>query len=158
MVKYVLRIVANNEEVADFYRNHSHYNEGDSGLDLFCAEDVSFLYGDTKKIKFNISCEMICIDGDNTYNVSYLLLPRSSIVKTNLRMSNSVGLIDAFYRGNIMAYCDNIKNTNYAYEVKKKTRLFQICSPTLTPIDHIEVVKEFLTNKKRGGGFGSTGK
>jgi len=157
MVKYILRIIPNNEEVAKLYRNHSHYSEGDSGIDLFCIEDIHFLSGETKKINFNISCEMICIDNDKTYNVSYLLLPRSSIVKTNLRMSNSVGLIDQYYRGNLMAYCDNIKYTNY--QVEKGTRLFQIVAPTLTPIHHIEVVKDFLHPElDRNGGFGSSGK
>jgi len=157
MVKYILRIIPNNEEVAKLYRNHSHYSEGDSGIDLFCTEDINIRSGQTEKIKFDISCEMICIDGDKTYNVSYLLLPRSSIVKTNLRMANSIGLIDAFFRDNLKAYADNIKYKNY--EVKKGTRLFQIVAPTLTPIHHIEVVKDFLHPElDRNGGFGSSGK
>ena len=39
---------------------------------------------------------------------SFLLLPRSSISKTPLRLSNSVGLIDAGYRGELQAPVDNI--------------------------------------------------
>ena len=42
MKKYILRIIPNNEEVAKLYSSHSHYNEGDSGIDLFCIEDISF--------------------------------------------------------------------------------------------------------------------
>ena len=158
MVKYILRIIPNNEEVAKLYSKHSHYNKGDSGIDLFCSEDITFLPSETKKIKFDISCEMICIDGDKTYNVSYLLLPRSSMGKnTPLRLANSIGLIDAFFRGNISAVCDNIKNINY--EAKKGTRLFQLVAPNLNPIEHIEVVKDFLLPElNRNGGYGSTGK
>ena len=36
-------------------------------------------------------------------NCSYYLYPRSSISKTPLRMSNSTGIIDAGYRGEIIA-------------------------------------------------------
>ena len=38
-------------------------------------------------------------------------MPRSSISKTPLRLANSIGLIDGGYRGEIMAPCDNIKNS-----------------------------------------------
>ena len=38
----------------------------------------------------------------------YYLYPRSSIVKTGLRLANSVGIIDAGYRGEIIAVVDNI--------------------------------------------------
>ena len=157
MKKYILRIIPNNEEVGEFYKNHSHYNEGDSGIDIFCAEDILIKAGETKQIKFNISCEMVCIDNDKTYNVSYFMFPRSSIVKTKIRLANSVGIIDANYQNNISVFCDNIKTSDY--QVKKGDRLFQLCSPSLTPIHHIEVVKEFICPEKaRGGGYGSTGK
>lgn len=158
-MKYVFRIIANNEEVAESYRNHTHYNEGDSGIDLFCTEDIEIKVGETKKIKFDISCEMVCLDENDNYvkNVSYWLLPRSSIIKTPLRLANSLGLIDAHYQNNIMAFVDNIKT--FDYKVEKGTRLFQIATGDLTPISKIEVVSEFLDkSKNRGGGYGSTGK
>lgn len=158
-MKYIFRIIPNNEEVAQMYKNHTHYNEGDSGLDLFCVEDVEIKKGETKKIKFDISCEMIQVDKDDNYvkNVSYWLLPRSSIIKTPLRLANSIGLIDAHYQNNIMAFVDNVKT--FDYSVEKGTRLFQIATGDLTPISKIEVVNKFLNeNKNRGGGYGSTGK
>lgn len=159
MVKYIFRIIPNNKTVADMYENHSHYNEGDSGIDLFCTEDITISPGDTKKIKFDISCEMVQVDEDGTYikNVSYWLLPRSSIIKTPLRLANSLGLIDAHYQNNIMAFVDNIKKEQYF--VEKGTRLFQITTGDLTPISNIQVVHKFLNqDKNRGGGYGSTGK
>ena len=39
----------------------------------------------------------------------FSLLPRSSIVKTPLRLSNSVGVIDRGYRGQVTAVVDNLK-------------------------------------------------
>ena len=155
MKKYTLRIVPSNSKIAELYSNHTHYNEGDSGLDLFAPTELLVKSGETKKLSFGISCELICEDGDRTYNVSYLMLPRSSIHRTNLRLANSIGLIDAFYRGHISCALDNIKDTDYI--IKENTRLFQLVTPDLTPFHKVEVVKDFLQPKiNRGGGYGST--
>ena len=109
-----------------------------------------------------IQCEML-----DSYNksVSYYLYPRSSIVKTPFRLSNSVGIIDSGYRGEIMAVVDNIDSANNDMKacIRKymtpMTRMFQICSPTLEPF-LVEIVdtEEALGSTERGnGGFGSTG-
>ena len=90
----------------------------------------------------------------NNKNTSYYLYPRSSIIKTPLRLSNSVGIIDAGYRGNIIACVDNIKN--YEFKIEKGSRLFQICGPTLEPIE-IRVINELSNSQRGSGGFGSTG-
>jgi dUTP pyrophosphatase len=155
--KYILRIIPNNDEIGELYKNHGYYNIGDSGIDIYNTEDVLIKKGETKKIVFGISCEIIEVDKNDNYirNISYWVLPRSSIVKTPLRLGNSIGLIDAHYQGNICAFTDNIKD--YDYIVKKGTRLFQIATPDLTPISEIKVVERFLdSSKNRGGGYGST--
>ena len=150
-------IIPSNQKIAEWYKNHSHFNEGDSGIDLFICEEVLVKKGETQKLSFGISCELICEEEDKTYNVSYLLLARSSIVKTPLRLANSVGLIDAHYQGNISAFCDNIKNIDY--NVPEKTRLFQLVTPDLKPFHKVIVTDKFLhPEKNRGGGYGSTGK
>ena len=137
-----------NQISKEYYLNHGHFHDGDAGLDLYTLCDIEFLPGETKVIKFGIACESIDAK-------SYFLLPRSSISKTPLRMSNSIGLIDGGYRGEIMAMCDNIKT--YKHNVKKGDRLFQIVSADLSPINY-KIVKS-LSNTSRGeGGFGSTGK
>ena len=48
-------------------------------------------------------------------------------------MANSVGIIDAGYRGNIIGCFDNI--TDEAYVIEEGTRLLQICE-TLEPIQY----------------------
>ena len=54
-----------------------------------------------------------------------------------------------------MAAVDNISEEDF--EIKQGERLFQLCSPTLEPINYI--ITDNLTETKRGdGGFGSTGK
>lgn len=145
-----LLIKTDNVELQEKYINHTNYHEGDSGLDLFCPNDILVKSGETVKIDLEIRCEAL---KDNRNNVSYYLYPRSSIVKTPLRLANSVGIIDAGYRGNIMAFVDNIKDEDYLIE--KDTRLFQICSGDLSPIT-FELVNGLSDTSRGEGGFGST--
>jgi len=145
-----LLIKTDNIILGEQYTNHSHYHEGDSGLDLFCPTDILVKAGETVKIDLQIQCEAL---KDNQKNVSYYLYPRSSIVKTPLRLANSVGIIDAGYRGNIMAFVDNIKTEDYI--VEQGTRLFQICSGDLSPLT-FEVVNSLSDTSRGQGGFGST--
>ena len=148
-----LLIQTDNEYLKSLYTNHQHYNPGDSGLDLFCPEDIIIGPGETMKIDLQIQCEALHDNIENN-NVSYYLYPRSSIIKTPLRLANSIGIIDAGYRGNIIACVDNIKN--YEFKIEKGSRLFQICGPTLEPIE-IRVVNELSNSQRGSGGFGSTG-
>tara|TARA_Y100000994_G_scaffold235294_1_gene224824 strand:+ start:413 stop:850 length:438 start_codon:yes stop_codon:yes gene_type:complete len=143
-----LLIKALNSEAKKMYSNHGHFHEGDAGLDLYVLEDIEFNPGETKLIKLGISCEPE--DGK-----AYYLFPRSSISKTPLRMSNSIGLIDGGYRGEIMASCDNIKD--FQFIAKKGERLFQLVATDSSSISY--TMTDDLSSTSRGeGGFGSTGK
>ena len=148
-----LFIKTDNETLNQQYYNHSHYHEGDSGLDLYCPIDIIIMPGETVKIDLQIQCEAFKEALNEGKNMSYYLYPRSSIVKTPLRLANSVGIIDAGYRGNIMAYVDNIKTEEYRIEAG--TRLFQICSPDLSPLT-FELVNQLSDTTRGTGGFGST--
>ena len=131
------------------YANHGKFHEGDSGLDLFVLEPIVILPGETETIKLGIACETV--DSE-----SFLLMPRSSISKTPLRMANSIGLIDSGYRGELMAVVDNVKT--YTAELEQGDRLFQI-----VPLDGkvgitFELVDELSETTRGTGGFGSTDK
>lgn len=153
-----LKIV--NNEAKQFYTNLSK-NLEDSGLDLYVLEDINIKVGETVFIDFGIQCEMI---KDNN-NIGYYLYPRSSISKTPLIMANSVGIIDSGYRGNIKGAVKYIPSNDYFihnkenypdYLIKKGTRLFQICAPSLEVF--FTTISSELSSSKRGeGGFGSTG-
>ncbi len=136
-----------NETASKMYTSHGHFHDGDAGLDLYVLDDTVILTGETKLIKLGICCEPS--DGK-----AYYLFPRSSISKTPLRMSNSIGLIDGGYRGEIMASCDNIKN--FDFTIKAGQRLFQLVAIDSSPISY-EVVKELSETTRGDGGFGSTG-
>jgi dUTP pyrophosphatase len=160
----ILKIKPVNEETAEFYANHSTYNEGDSGIDLFCPEDIEIKPFETKLVSMKIKCEMT----KDSKNISYYLYPRSSISKTPLMLANSVGIIDAGYRGEIkvaLRYCISeedvknlIKNVDIKpYKINRGDRLVQICSPTLKPLS-LELVDTLSESERGEGGFGSTGK
>ncbi|MBS1271241.1 MAG: Deoxyuridine 5'-triphosphate nucleotidohydrolase [Candidatus Marinimicrobia bacterium] len=143
-----LKIKPLNETVRRYYEDHGHFHDGDAGLDLYCPEKLVFAPGETKPIKLGIACE-------TAENKPYWLISRSSISKTPLRMCNAIGLIDAGYRGEIMAYCDNIKEEPYV--VKEGQRLFQLVAMDGSPI-HYELVEELSDTTRGIGGFGSTGR
>ena len=136
----------------NYYYEYKTKHEGDSGIDLINTLTFKVNPFDVETINFEIQCEM---RNEKEELVSYYLYPRSSISKTSLMMANSVGIIDAGYRGNIMAKVRNVSLNDTI--VTENEKLFQICSPTLEPIK-IKIV-ENLSNSSRGdGGFGSTGK
>ena len=142
-----------NENVREFYENHGHYHEGDTGLDLFIPDNVIIAPHSTSVINLQIACE--AFDVLSHCPKSFYVYPRSSISQTPLRLSNSVGIIDAGYRGPILCSFDNISSNEYL--LQRGTRLVQICSPSLESITF--QLKEELQPSSRGtGGFGSTGR
>jgi len=81
-----------------------------------------------------------------------LLFPRSSVSKKNLRLCNSVGVIDSGYRGEIILKFD--KNGENLYE--EGDRVGQLMIVPVPSVQFVEVTN--LPGSDRGdGGFGSTG-
>ena len=133
----------------------------DAGFDLFCPKETTLSSGSRvgEKVDHMVKCSMkMYTTNSGTYNVGYYLYPRSSTgTKTPLRMSNSVGIIDSGYRGNITAVFDNISDTPFMIE--KYQRLVQICPPNLSFPFCVSLVSSVGEPTLRGsGGFGSSGK
>ena len=143
-----LKIKPFDKKVWDLYQNHGHFHKGDAGLDLYIISNQTIEPYESTLIRLGISCE-------NLENKPYMLMPRSSIAKTSLRLSNSIGLIDAGYRGEIMAAVDNIKNISYSVEVGQ--RLFQLVGMDGSEIN-FELVQDLSASSRGSDGFGSTGK
>ena len=144
----ILKIKAFNNKIFEMYKGHGYFHKGDAGIDLFIVEKQTIKPGETARIKLGIACE-------STENKPYLLMPRSSISKTPLRLSNSIGLIDAGYRGEIMAAVDNIKEDIYTVDIGQ--RLFQIVAMDGSAI-HFELGDHLSETIRGTDGFGSTGK
>jgi len=154
----------------------------DAGFDLFApGNDPSeeILYGDklrffgpgwgetspVNKLDFKICCSAkMFLDSGKNFNTGYYMHPRSSLSKTQLRLANSTGIIDAGYRGHLMGMFDVVNIKTYTadadYFGKKYERYLQICAPGLVPIivDVVNTKEDLGIETARGeGGFGSTG-
>jgi len=167
---YTLLIQLNKDltdEIKEYYKKlMENFNDEDSGIDLVCPYELNINVFQVGTIDLGIRCAMI---NNETERLSgYYLYPRSSISKTPLMLANHIGIIDMGYRGNIMAkvrclphdiipFDDNyIKCNNKNYKIQYFSRLFQICSPDLSPII-VRLVDQLPESKRGTGGFGSTG-
>ena len=127
----------------------TYAKSGDAGMDLV-ATSMKF---DGTQITYGTGLAMEIPEG-----FVGLAFPRSSIRKTDLSLSNSVGVIDSGYRGEIQATFNQkalSKKGSLLYGVGD--RIMQIIIIPYPPIEFEEVNE--LNNTERGqGGFGSTGK
>jgi dUTP pyrophosphatase len=166
-MKLQVKILTENPEerelLLQYYTNKQRANHlTDSGFDLICPRRVEIKPYKTTKIPLGIACQVV----DQEFSQGYYLYPRSSIIKTPMRLANSVGIIDYTYRGEITAVVDYYRNeppytfdpndgTSEGFVVEPGTRYFQLCSPDLRPIQ-IEIVEELTDTVRGSGGFGST--
>ena len=151
---YTVRAEEHNERVVN-----DRY--ADSGFDLAVPIQLNLQKHWGNKIPLGIHTSMWTqYEDDVNVPQAYYLCPRSSISKTPMRLSNSVGIIDRGYRGEIMAVVDVIDHNKIPYELNAIDRHFQICHQSLNPFKVVIVnSKEELGITNRGdGGFGSTGR
>lgn len=126
----------------------TYAKENDAGMDLVAT---SIKENTTFQITYGLGIALEIPDG-----FVGLIFPRSSIRNTELTLSNSVGVVDAGYRGEIQATFNKSNGVDsLAYKVGDR-----VCQIIIIPHPIIELkeVSE-LNNTERGeGGFGSTGK
>lgn len=119
-----------------------------AGADISSLERVEIAPGETKLVRTGIAIALpACTVG--------LLFPRSGLsLKTQLRQPNSVGVIDADYRGEIHGMFQNTGDETVVIE--KGMRIAQL---VVVPVDYESFVEvDDLEETERGeGGFGSTG-
>ena len=138
----------------------SYAKIGDAGMDLVATEVIK----DTpEQITYGTGIALEIPEG-----FVGLVFPRSSVRKTGLQLSNSVGVIDSGYRGELQATFNKLFGGDRFYDETKNTedtsndfykvgdRIAQIM---ILPYPKIELVEtNELSNSDRGsGGFGSTG-
>lgn len=132
------------------WRTHPTYTKalknGDVGLDI---PMISPILVPPNAISFKIN---LGFKGHPSHG--YMLIPRSSISKTGIRLANSIGIIDKNYRGDVMVVVDNLKDEEVL--LKEGSCYFQIVAfDGILPKYQIENVS---VNTSRGeDGFGSTG-
>ena len=139
-----------NIKIKKLHRNAvipSYAKEGDAGLDLTCISE-----------EWNDDNSMVTYDTGIAVEIPIgyvgLLFPRSSVSKTSLNLSNSVGVIDSGYRGSIMFKYRYLEE-GMVYEIGE--RIGQLIILPYPKIE-FEVVEELSDTTRGDLGFGSSGK
>lgn len=126
----------------------TYAKDGDAGMDLVATEIIN---EEVFQITYGTGLAMEIPEG-----YVGLVFPRSSIRKTDLSLTNCVGVIDSGYRGEIQSTFRKERGLgSRKYSVGE--RIAQIIILPYPNVAFIEVNE--LSNTERGdGGFGSTGK
>lgn len=160
------------ELVSENAKIPTYANTGDAAVDLYSPIDFTLGPGETKIIPVDIKVAL-------PYGYAFLIHPRSGLsAKTKMRITNSIGLIDSQYKGNIGVIVENIdpkiKDIDYSFDENGKIvinsiehgksisfskgdrfaqmRLVEVPNASFFQVNNIE---EHGAN--RGGGFGSSG-
>lgn len=126
--------------------------EGSAGADLYACinEPVTLKPGELVKIPTGIAIEL------EDSSLAAFLFARSGLgVKHGITLSNSVGVVDSDYRGEICVGLCNVSSE--AYTIQPGERVAQM---VIMPVVNAEFVQaDELGSTERGdGGFGSSGK
>lgn len=122
--------------------------ESDAGLDLVATSIIS---NTSFQITYGLGIALEIPEG-----FVGLVFPRSSIRNTELTLSNSVGVIDSGYRGELQATFNKSNGLDsVSYKVGNR-----VCQIMIIPHPIVELIEvDELSESARGeGGFGSTGK
>ena len=124
--------------------------EGAAGMDLMAAntEDVVLKPLDRALIPTGIKIEL-----PRGYEAQ--IRPRSGLaIKSGITLSNCVGTIDEYYRGEVCVGLINLSREEFT--IKRGDRIAQMLIAPVVRAD-IQVLGELSATARGTGGFGSTG-
>lgn len=128
----------------------TYAHDTDAGCDIYAPEDITIPAG-ALGFKVDTGLKMAMKPG-----WAMLIYPRSGMsMKTGLRISNSIGLIDCSYRDSVGVLFDNFAKEDYTIHAGDRIAQF-----VLTPVHQFKGnVVESVANigENRNGGFGSSG-
>ena len=139
----------------------SYAKSGDAGMDMIATSIIS----DTPtQITYGLGIALEIPKG-----FVGLVFPRSSIRKTGLQLSNSVGVIDSGYRGELQATFNKLFGGESMYDEMKVKEIQpndfykvgdRVAQIMIIPHPEVEFneVDELSDTERGEGGFGSTGK
>ena len=132
------------------YEKPKKQTVGSAGIDLFNNTDKAFTIKPNESVYIPTGMFVEIPEG-----YVGLLFARGSLgYKYGCTLTNSVGVIDSDYRGEIMARITNISKEQHI--IKPGERCVQL---VIVPAPDTEYVEEELSDSERGtGGFGSTGR
>ena len=124
----------------------------DAGADLFSTITLDIYPGEQKMVDTGVAVQIPVGFVGLVYN-------RSSQGKIGVQLANSVGVIDADYRGNIKVLLKNTGDEPYFIK-QHDTRIAQlVISPVVLAEfgDFTGTEEQWNTTERGTGGFGSTG-
>ena len=125
-------------------------HEGDAGLDLRSAEDLSLAPGERAAVPTGIAIAIP--DGHAGF-----VLPRSGrALKEGLGLANAPGLIDSGYRGEVKVIVVNL-DPRSTIDIKRGDKIAQLVVQKVEAPE-VEVVHELPDTTRGAGGFGSSGR
>lgn len=126
--------------------------EGSAGMDLYACIDapIEIKPGDRVMVPTGIAIAL------PDANLVALIFARSGLaVKKGINLSNSVGVVDSDYRGEVQVGLINQSRETYVLEAGERIAQMVIM-PVALPV--IEEVAELDSTERGEGGFGSTGR
>ena len=128
-----------------------HAQDGDAGVDLHAAEDVTLQPGGGRAL-VPTGLAVAIPEG-----YAGFVQPRSGLaLKHGITCLNSPGLIDSGYRGELRVVLVNTDPAE-AFEVKRGERIAQLVVQAVATVV-FEPVAELPESSRGQGGFGSTGR
>ena len=136
--------------LVDNFIKPEYKREYSGGMDIYLQQDITLNVGVDNVINLGFAAEVP--DGHIA-----MLLPRSSTGMKGIALRNTVGIIDADYRGEWIAHItlDSICDKPITY--KRGERILQA---VIVPFNKVEIeLSDTLSQTGRGDtGFGGTGK
>ena len=127
----------------------SYAYEGDAGLDLRSAENVTLNPFERKLISTGLAIAL-------PEGYAGFVQPRSGLaIKQGLSIVNTPGLIDSHYRGELKVIAINL-DAHTPIQIKKGDRIAQLVVQAV-PVVTLSEVDELDKTDRGTGGFGSSG-
>jgi dUTP pyrophosphatase len=127
----------------------AYAHDGDAGLDLYSAEDVTLAPMQRALIATGIAVAI-------PEGYAGLVLPRSGLaVRHGLSLVNAPGLVDSHYRGEVKVVAVNLDAAT-PIVIARGDRIAQLVIQAIERVEPAEV-EELDTTARGEGGFGSSG-
>lgn len=119
----------------------------DAGWDLVAAESCHVSFNQPRRVSAGIKVAI-------PEGYVGLIAPRSGLGISGVNLANTIGFIDADYRGEVLVY---IKNTNKISKTITEGERFAQMVVIPVNLEAIEIVDSLDETLRGEGGFGSTG-
>lgn len=123
------------------------YGDGDAGVDLSSVEEITLKVGERALVSTGIALAI-------PKGYGGFVQPRSGLAaKHGITLTNSPGLIDSNYRGEISIIIQNTGDKEFPIHVGDR-----IAQLVMMPVEHAEFepVEELPDSERGEGGFGSS--